>query len=965
MSTPNELLQLGVHLRTTMYASGLVKSHRYRFSTYTDCFIGNEAVAWLATLNGISRGEATRLLDDLLTTKCLSHIKLEHSFKDAYLFYRWASESTMQTLLLQSQHSQGTAGSQLSVSSLNDCSATLLELHKRINQRVQARKSAFTTHKKPELEAAIFCVVQQLSACDGNDSTEEREALQLRMDELQVQLHFPGDDDEWAYRGGSEGVFAGFKRIAVETFETKWHVALSANGGLQMSMDPLNISFSMEEFALVADNKKSGGIPNLQRDVLAISTKIKFRTNVMYSTLERAWTITSFSFECIEISRLEGGASLLPTSVLQWLVNQFVPSRLKQMIKDNLPPALHEFLSSPPCSSIELGGEFLSYGLPSAVLSESFKMGKSTKASEVPNTIKSDSHRAALRLLTSATVNDLFLISPRHGHILEKARRRLGLAHELKACSLWSYSSKWENLSNISKYAHELKKECTDNEYTQIVAEWKKCIASFCVEDGVTPILDFELVLQSALQLDLQPQELTVRVNKTDIAVNCNALVDFFRTFGLKTLEEQHSKQGSGNGSTKEQTQIAFGVEKIAEFHRQAHQTLRSLACLLRPSVYISLTGELLSGQQSVFDVGGEFFRASINPSIQFDVPPLDLAPSDSSISLYAVENLDGRFVVDLGVPPMDEIDEQVVSLAAPVVVDPRMQPDPLRLLDLAKAPSAILSQQVQATVGEDNVNFAYGTNPSFPNHDRLLIINMGKTEIGLRVEPKEAKLYFDKLVLEETKAAKVFEMGLTPNFSTTAATAATAATVATPVTSPSYLFNMSALPGAQLYVDVQHFHVVGSPLRLARFVSSMILNPATGNEDVGEETVEGKGSEGNAQKEHTSGEEKTIENTIEEKNGESDEKKTYNRAVESFFESLKNDLQGKHMVFQFSYDLSVAKTDDKSVFVNVKQTKTETGHPVEGEEEEGENSKPTFCFQNVYFVKYLLQTINSVAQVM
>ena len=227
MSSRKELLQLGIHLRTTMYASGLVKSHRYRFSTYKDCFIGNEAVAWLATLNGISRRDATRLLDDLLTTKCLSHIKSQHSFKDAYLFYRWSSESTMQTLLLQSQHSQGTAGTQLSASSLNDCSATLIELHKRINQRVQARKSAFLTHKKPELEAAIFCLVQQLSSCDGKeDNTEEREALQLRLDELQVRLHFPGDDDEWAYRGGSEGVFAGFKRIAVETFETKWHVRI-------------------------------------------------------------------------------------------------------------------------------------------------------------------------------------------------------------------------------------------------------------------------------------------------------------------------------------------------------------------------------------------------------------------------------------------------------------------------------------------------------------------------------------------------------------------------------------------------------------------------------------------------------------------------------------------------------------------------------------------------------------------
>ena len=271
-------------------------------------------------------------------------------------------------------------------------------------------------------------------------------------------------------------------------------------------------------------------------------------------------------------------------------------------------------------------------------------------------------------------------------------------------------------------------------------------------------------------------------------------------------------------------------------------------------------------------------------------------------------------------------------------IIEEHLLMDPLFILDLAKAPSAILSQQVAITMGKENVNFAYGTNPAFPDHDRLLIINMGTTECGLRICPMEAKKYFEGIEAtsgSDTRPIDVLKMGMKPN-STSAP--------------PLYFFNLSsALPGAQLYVDVQQFHVVGSPLRLARFVSSMILNPNP-EKDIGEE-------EKKEAKKEKSGEETSTEKTKEEK---IEEKKRFNSAVERFFQSVKNDLQGKHMVFQFSYDLSIVSKDSKSVFINLTQTKTE--HNEEGERVEA--TRPTFVFQNVYFLHYLLQTIRSVSKI-
>ena len=92
-----------------------------------------------------------------------------------------------------------------------------------------------------------------------------------------------------------------------------------------------------------------------------------------------------------------GGAALLPTSLLQWLINSFVPSRVKAAITELLPPELHQLLCTG--NHMSIGGSLSMYGIPLDVLDCELKMGKNMSSKEVSNTFRDDAHRSALRLL--------------------------------------------------------------------------------------------------------------------------------------------------------------------------------------------------------------------------------------------------------------------------------------------------------------------------------------------------------------------------------------------------------------------------------------------------------------------------------------------------------------------------------------------------------------------------------------
>jgi sensor c-di-GMP phosphodiesterase-like protein len=70
-------------------AGGLdVRDRIYRMRVFRNCFVGSQAVDWIARECGVGRAEALRLGRNLLALGLVRHVEDEHDFKDAELFYR-------------------------------------------------------------------------------------------------------------------------------------------------------------------------------------------------------------------------------------------------------------------------------------------------------------------------------------------------------------------------------------------------------------------------------------------------------------------------------------------------------------------------------------------------------------------------------------------------------------------------------------------------------------------------------------------------------------------------------------------------------------------------------------------------------------------------------------------------------------------------------------------------------------
>jgi hypothetical protein len=66
-----------------------IRDRRHLFSVYPACFVGREAVDWLADQEGLSRDEAVTLGAVLVERGLVRHVLDEHGFEDAHLFYRF------------------------------------------------------------------------------------------------------------------------------------------------------------------------------------------------------------------------------------------------------------------------------------------------------------------------------------------------------------------------------------------------------------------------------------------------------------------------------------------------------------------------------------------------------------------------------------------------------------------------------------------------------------------------------------------------------------------------------------------------------------------------------------------------------------------------------------------------------------------------------------------------------------
>jgi hydroxymethylpyrimidine pyrophosphatase-like HAD family hydrolase len=66
-----------------------IKTRRHKLTLFQRCFLGNEAVDWIANKVKISREDAIALGQKMLDKGIFQHVTNEHQFKDEPLFYRF------------------------------------------------------------------------------------------------------------------------------------------------------------------------------------------------------------------------------------------------------------------------------------------------------------------------------------------------------------------------------------------------------------------------------------------------------------------------------------------------------------------------------------------------------------------------------------------------------------------------------------------------------------------------------------------------------------------------------------------------------------------------------------------------------------------------------------------------------------------------------------------------------------
>lgn len=69
-----------------------VADRRHLLSVYRRCFVGSEAVDWLADHAGLTRSEAVAVGQRLVDLGCIRHVLAEHGFRDGHLFFRFRED---------------------------------------------------------------------------------------------------------------------------------------------------------------------------------------------------------------------------------------------------------------------------------------------------------------------------------------------------------------------------------------------------------------------------------------------------------------------------------------------------------------------------------------------------------------------------------------------------------------------------------------------------------------------------------------------------------------------------------------------------------------------------------------------------------------------------------------------------------------------------------------------------------
>ena len=411
----------------------------------------------------------------------------------------------------------------------------------------------------------------------------------------------------------------GAKRIDVETLSAKWELCMSRLLGrkhpeILLRLRPISLSVSLTDLSVVAEPGSGSGVPSFSRQLLALSLSASMDMTVVFlppsaaaahpagggggskttaAAAARAatgrWECKSFDFAVDEISRSAG--LTLPSGLLQWIINSFVPPKVKQAVVESLPPELALLIDR--SNNVKFSGELGLFGLPAAIMDCPLKLGKSLSAKdsvrsmsagdrrdsdvgdkgsgdrggggggkeELPAPLHVDprdaAHRSALRLLSAEGGRSRSSVSALQGHVLAKLRRRSGLASELKSLTdIFSMCSKWGSIAHMAAYVRAVDAwgyndhsssnndddGGDDDDYSStksIISLWERMFDSFCAADGLDGV-DLQRVFARVRKISAQPLQITFALTEVSMQCELGKFIDAMRTISLRSLEKEH-----------------------------------------------------------------------------------------------------------------------------------------------------------------------------------------------------------------------------------------------------------------------------------------------------------------------------------------------------------------------------------------------------------------------------------------
>ena len=963
------MLEEALRLRELMYAESakgepnrLVRSRRFRFIKFRDCFVGSEAVSWVirsqsklpnlfgasetTTEGDVDRAQVTRLLDGYIGIGAFSAVagKATETFKDVNTaFYRWKTVEKMHAMLAQAKRSSQI--NQLvheSPTTMEDIKEKLLRIHSEISSREKAKMRRWEKEEKPSLLKEIADLEQQLqqaektaleveSSYDGKVSISSLDKLDAKivsltqmLDQKKAVLYFPGSSNEWELRLGGGGFYVASRQVNIESVNASWEISgeqdSTRNGTqLEMTLSPMNMSVSLEDFSIISS---SGMIPKLFKHRVTIAADLSVNISISYDFDQKIWVTNKCDVKVEEFKRAEG--TVLPASLITWLINQFVPSIVKNALKESLLEEVATLLADQKKRWFVAGNLSL-FGVPLSVIEREFKLGANVRCSpEIQDAVRSlefgGPYRKALKLMGGRIA-----LLPLQGHLLYKARRRLGLSPMLKRQSLWSECSKWTSVANVMKYVQTMERLAKPEEFEECMQLWQRAINSFAVEDGIESF-SIEAMFANANKISRDPLEITFLLSNVELYVNIQLLLDALHAYGVSLLDKGNKAKKKRRASVMaENTDAGEALESmrrklLEDFFANIAAQVKSVANSLQHSASASFSGQLLGGgETSIIDVGGECVSVSLAPEFHGKLGKLDLHPSNSAMSLYCRSTGSGKasYIIDLG-QPLEEFDFRYQKALTEEMSDPNVYEsmrkivsyeDPLQILELSGANSRV--GEFQLSSNHDDISLAYGDNTTFPEHERLAYLTMGKIDAGLKLDLAKLAETMEKDNVSSGKL-EMFSMHIQPREDISGIELAT-----------------RYLPGTVFEANVEDFHMVGNPARITQWSSKWL---------------------------HEDDEKRRRSDQMEkDDNDDNDDGEfpLYVSAMETALSSLVVDLQSKSMVGSFAITVDIQSKED-GLCVEMKNGKTQSGR-------DAQNAAPVLLFQNVYYMRDLAGRVHKI----